>query len=109
MIEIDPAGDLIVKVIETVEDHTVEDASTNDESNSNRVPARTDDFRVRRGTLSKASPVWNKMLNSNVYIEGRSTFVDFHDSPILCTEILFRALHNAEHPSTYQASILDVW
>lgn len=49
------------------------------------------------------------MLNSDVYIEGRSTFVQFHDNPILSTEILLRALHNAEDPSTYEALIVDVW
>ena len=109
MIEIDPAGDLIVKVIETIEDDTVEHGTTADDEASQRVPSRTEDFRVRRDTLSKASTVWRKMLNSDVYIEGRSTFVQFYDNPILSTEILLRALHNAEDPSTYEASIVDVW
>lgn len=109
MIEIDPTGDLIVKVIETIEDDTVENGTTTDDEGSRRVPSRTEDFRVRRDTLSKASTVWRKMLDSDVYIEGRSTFIQFHDSPILSTEILFRALHNAEDPSTYEALIEDVW
>ena len=109
MIEIDPAGDLIVKVIEPIEDDTVEHGTAADDEGSSRVPSRTEDFRVRRDTLSKASAVWRKMLNSDVYVEGRSTFVQFHDSPILSTEILLRALHHAEHPSTYDASIVDVW
>ena len=30
-------------------------------------------------------------------------------SPILSAEILFRALHHAQNPSTYAASILSVW
>ena len=109
MIEIDPTGDLIVKVIEPIDEDTSEHGTTADNEGSQRVPPRTEDFRVRRDTLSKASTVWCKMLNSDVYIEGRSTSVQFHDGSILSTEILLRALHKAEHPSTYDASIVDVW
>ena len=97
MIDIDPAGDLIVKVIEPTEE------------GSTPASPRIEDFRVRREKLSKASTVWSKMLNSNVFIEGRSTSISFHDNPILSTEILLRALHDAEAPSTYEASIVDVW
>ena len=100
MIEIYPASDLIVKVIEPIE--PVEEGST-------QVPARTEEFRVRRATLSKASTVWSKMLNSDVYLEGRNTSITFHDNPILSTEILFRGLHGTEDSSTHEASILDVW
>ena len=98
MIEIDPTGDIIVKVIETVED-----------DNGEQVPFRTEEFRVRRETLTKASTAWGKMLNSDGYVEGRSTVVQFRGSPILGTEVLLRALHLAEDPITYEASITDVW
>lgn len=108
MIVIDPTGDLIVKVFETLAKATPKDETTG-KNGSKQTPSRTEDFRVRRATLSKASSVWSKMLNSDVYLEGRSTEIEFHESHILSTEILFRALHDAEDPSTYKASILNVW
>lgn len=100
MIEIDPSGDLVIKVTEIIK---------NDQGE--QVSSRTEAFRARRHIMRKASAPWSQMFAPyGPYGEGVKNVVEFDETPIFSFEVLLRELHHNTRPSlANDASILNVW
>ena len=100
MIEIDPSGDLVIKVTEIIK---------NDQGK--QVSSRTEAFRARRQIMRKVSAPWSRMFApGGPYGEGIKDVVEFDETPIFSFEVLLRELHHKNRVSlANDASILNVW
>ena len=99
MIDIDPSGDLVLRVFEKTKD-----------DRGALLLSQTETFRVRREILRKASTVWSNMLDPyGPYHEGTKGVVELEETPIFSFEILLRELHNTRASHIHDASILNIW
>ena len=100
MINIDPSGDVVVRVTEVIRNDRGEQTSS-----------QTEAFRVRRQIMRQASAPWWEVFNPNsTYGEGVKDFIEFDEVPIFSFELLLRELHhNTQAPQIRDTSMLNVW
>ena len=100
MIEIDPTGDLVIKVTERIKN-----------DRGQQISSRTEAFRTRKQIMRDASTPWSEMLDPyGPYREANKDVVEFDETPIFSFEILLRELHhNTQASHASDASIMDVW
>jgi hypothetical protein len=98
--EIDPTGDLTIKVVEN--DFTVRDG---DGSHPLRKAAL---MKVSREVLMNHSPVFKTMLGG-VFKEAGSNSVDLEESTICSVELWFRVLHGNLVDDSYLIDTVELW
>ncbi|KAL2075340.1 hypothetical protein VTL71DRAFT_283 [Oculimacula yallundae] len=101
-IEIDPTGDLIIKVVEYDLEAFGQDG--------NHPVLKTASFKVSRQTLlaNCDSAVFKAML-SGAFKEGRESVVTLHEDSVASVELWLRRFYDAFNEDSYEIPIVEVW
>ncbi|MCJ1294246.1 hypothetical protein MMC34_005804 [Xylographa carneopallida] len=101
-IEIDPAGDLVVRVIEYKEVFSV--------APDPHPPLRQiAESKVCREVLMKSSKVFKTLLSSAHFMESSLTTITLEEDRVVSMEIWLRVLHNALIDNSYDVKIDKMW
>jgi hypothetical protein len=102
IIEIDPAGDLTIKVTEY--DYDVEDL------NGEKPILREVLMKVSRKVLQDSSIVWKTMLNQNgPWNDATLSIIELKDDTVLSLELWFRRLHGTMTDNMLKIPISEIW
>ena len=88
MIDIDPTGDLVVRVIEYEE-------VLSRASHQRHPVSRIAEFKVCREVLANSSKVFKRLLTSARFMEASKTTIFLQEDHVVSMEIWLRVLHHA--------------